>query len=255
MTRTRLLAGAGTLALVVAAIIVFVPGILPVPRARLASLMDGISGVAGLGALALLSGAIAVVQGLWSSETPQTPPALTALHTTETDENDDEPLGPVVGEAFDEQLASTERVGKRTAQGEAVIREELRKLAVDVYQEAHNCDWETAARAVEEGRWTDSQAAAAFLGGPDAPSLPLRVWFRDVLSDSGAFYNQALRTIRAIYSLEAEAAPGTESLPEEVADIERALEIEQADAADDSWTGGDADTAGSVEQSDREGAD
>jgi hypothetical protein len=220
--------------------------------------MDGITGMAGLGALAVLAGAIAIVQGLWSSETPQTPPALSVLQTAETDDGDDEPLGPVVGEAFDEQLASTERVGKRTAQGEAVIREELRKLAVDVYQQAEDCDWETAARAVEEGRWTDSQAAAAFLGGPDAPSLPLRVWFRDVLSDSGAFYNQALRTIRAIYSLEAEAAPGTTSLPSQVADVEDALAVEGAASGDDSWGGADTPAEGAdrpVEGPDGEGAD
>lgn len=252
MTRARLLAGAGALALVVAALVVFAPDLLPVPRARLVSAMDGISGMAGLGALALLAGAIAVVQGLWSSETPPTPPSLTAMHATE-DDADDVQTGPVVGAAFDERLAATGEIGRRTAKGEAVIREELRKLAVDVYQQAEDCDWETAARAVEEGRWTDSRAAAAFLGGPDAPSLPLRIWFRDVLSDDGAFYNQAIRTIQAIYTLQAEAAPGPTSLPEEVADIEAALETERAATAGDSWTGDDTGAAGDVRPDSRDG--
>ncbi|MFB6350518.1 MAG: ArsA-related P-loop ATPase, partial [Bradymonadaceae bacterium] len=31
---------------------------------------------------------------------------------------------------------------------EAIVREDLRKLAIDVYQQTHDCDWGTAARAI-----------------------------------------------------------------------------------------------------------
>jgi len=232
--RSKLVIATSALGLLVAALVVFLPGVVPVPRERLVALMGQLSGTAGLGVLALLSGLIAVAQGLWSSKTPSTPPSLTPI----LDDTDDEdtPSGPVVGAAFDDRLRATEEVGKRTEEGEAIVREDLRKLAIDVYQQAHDCDWGTAARAIEEGTWTDTEAAAAFLGGPDAPSLPLRVWFRDVLSDSGAFYNQATRTIAAIYALQAEGTPGGASLPDSVADLERAVEPESdGEATADSW--------------------
>jgi hypothetical protein len=193
--RRRLLAGIGGVALVSAAVLVFAPGLFPVPRAHLQPFFDLVTENVGLAGLAGLAATIAVVQGLWSSTTPGSPPPLDAA------EREDGPAAQVVGTDFDERLAATGRVGARTTEAEATIRDDLRRVAIDAYRDATGADWETAARAVEDGSWTDDPAAPAFIGGPDAPAVPLRVWFRDVLSEEGAFQRQTTRTIRAIYAL------------------------------------------------------
>lgn len=195
--RSGLLAGIGTVALLSAAVLALAPGLFPIPRAQLQPFLDLVTENVGLAGLAGLAASIAVVQGLWSSTTPATPPPL-----TDAAERSDAPSARVVGRDFDDRLAATGRVGTRTTEAEATIREDLRRVAIDTYRDATGCGWERAARAVETGDWTDDPAVAAFLGGPDAPTVPLRVWFRDVLSDEGAFYRQTTRTIRAIDALE-----------------------------------------------------
>ncbi|MFD1587811.1 hypothetical protein ACFR9U_12535 [Halorientalis brevis] len=199
--RTRLVAVTAGVLLAVASLVVLAPGLLPVSRPHLVSLMDDVANTVGIAGLALVAGAIAVVQGLWSSKTPSAPPAMPVDST-----DDGEPAGLVPGAEFDEHLAAAGRIGGRTTEEEAVVREDLRRLATDVYKQVHRCDWETAARAIEEGRWTDDPSAAAFVGGPDAPDVPLRLWFRDVISEDGAFYRQVTRTIRALYALRTEAS-------------------------------------------------
>lgn len=194
-TWSRVLAGTGAVALLSAAVLALAPGLFPVPRSQLQPFLDAVTENVGLAGLAGLAAAIAVVQGLWSSTTPPRPPSLSA------GDRDDAPATPTVGADFDERLAATGRVGTRTTEAEATVREDLRRLAIDAHREATGCDWERAARAVETGEWTDDPAAAAFVGGPDAPTVPLRVWFRDVLSDEGAFHRQTTRTIRAVYAL------------------------------------------------------
>lgn len=202
--RSRLVAAVGGLLLLVAALIVLAPSLLPVSQARLASMMNALASTVGLAGMALVASAIAVIQGLWASTTPGAPPAMPV-----DDGADSQSGGPVVGAAFDDRLAAAGRIGGRTTQAEAVVREDLRRLATDVYQQVNRCDWETAARVVEEGRWTDDPGAAAFVGGPDAPDVPLGLWFRDVISDDGSFYRQSTRTIRAIYALQADATEYT----------------------------------------------
>ncbi|MFB6083734.1 MAG: hypothetical protein ABEJ94_05765 [Halorientalis sp.] len=199
ISRTRLLVGAAGAALLTAAVLVLAPGLLPVPRSRLAAVMAALTGTVGLAGLAVLAGLIAVVQGLWSSTAPSRPPPL----PVDGDPEARDVPGPVVGEAFDERLAAVQRVDGRSPDSEAVVREDLRRLATDTYQRTHRCDWETAARAVESGDWTDDPAAAAFVGGADAPDVPLRLWFEDMLSEHGAFHRQTIRTLREIYALEA----------------------------------------------------
>lgn len=201
-SRSRLVAFAGGLVLLVAALVVLAPAVLPVSRPQLVSLMDGLANAVGITGMALAAGAIALVQGLWSSKTPSAPPAMPVESA-----DGEVATGQVVGDEFDDRLAAAGRIGGRTTEAEAVVREDLRRLATDVYQQVHRCDWETAARAVEEGRWTDDRGAAAFIGGPDAPDVPLRLWFRDVISEDGAFYRQVTRTIRALYALQSDA-PG-----------------------------------------------
>lgn len=193
MSRDHVVVGAAGCALVVAALLALAPSLLP---AGLRSLVADLAGTAGVGGLALLAGFLGTVQWLLSSNTPTTPPMPVDDATDGPDDG-----AAVAGEEFDRRLAAAGRVGERTAEAEALVREDLRRLAVDVYQRAHRCDWETAARAVEDGSWTDDPTAAAFVGGADAPDIPLRVWFRDVLSEEGAFHNQTTRTVRAIYAL------------------------------------------------------
>ena len=200
ISRTRLLVGVSGVALLTAAVLVLAPGVLPVPRSQLAAAMDRLTGTVGLTGLAVIAGLIAVVQGLWSSTTASRPPPL----PVDGDPTERDVPGSVVGETFDERLAAVQRVDSRSPDSEAVVREDLRRLATDVYQRTHRCDWETAARAVETGAWTDDRAAAAFVGGADAPDVPLRLWFEDMLSEHGAFHRQTIRTLRAIYALEGE---------------------------------------------------
>ncbi|WP_336000887.1 DUF7269 family protein [Halorientalis halophila] len=216
ISRTRLLVGGGAVGLLAAATLALAPGLLPIPRSQLASAMDSLTGTVGLAALAVVAGLTAAVQGLWSSTTPSRPPPL----PVDGDLTDEDADGTVVGDDFDARLAAVSRVGGRSAESEAVLREELRRLATDVYERTHRCDWETAARAVEDGSWTDDPAAAAFVGGADAPDVPLRLWFRDMLGERGAFHRQTIRTIRAIYALEAadRATESTESAPEDAAE-------------------------------------
>ncbi|SDG10629.1 DUF7269 family protein [Halorientalis regularis] len=199
ISRTRLLVGAAGVALLTAATLVLAPGLLPVPRSQLTAAMDALTGTVGLAGLAVVAGLIAVVQGLWSSTAASRPPPL----PVDGDPTARDVPGPVVGETFDERLAAAQQVDGRSADSEAVVREDLRRLATDTYQRTHRCDWETAARAVETGAWTDDPAAAAFVGGADAPDVPLRLWFNDMLSEHGAFHRQTIRTFRAIYALEA----------------------------------------------------
>jgi hypothetical protein len=210
ISRTRLLVGAAGATLLTAAVLVLAPGLLPVPHSQLAAAMDALTGTVGLAGLAVVAGLIAVVQGLWSSTTPSRPPSL----PVDGDPTERDVPGPLVGETFDERLATVQRIDGRSADSEAVVREDLRRLATDVYQRSHRCDWETAARAVETGAWTDDPAAAAFVGGADAPDVPLRLWFNDMLSEHGAFHRQTIRTLRAIYALEADTEGDTDAATE-----------------------------------------
>jgi hypothetical protein len=207
----RLLAGAGALALIVAALAAAAPWALPVSRAALGNVLSALAGTVGLGGLAVLACLLAAFQVLASSERPVAPPALPLADAAAASENagpttdDAAPREPgpesVPGAAFDEQLAAAGRIGDAAVGAEESVRADLRRLATDVYQQRARCDWETAARAVDEGRWTDDTGAAAFVGGPDAPTVPLDLWLRAVLSDEGAFHAQTTRTIRAIDEL------------------------------------------------------
>ncbi len=196
---SRLVALVGGSCLAIAAATVFTPWLLPTSQSQLVSLMDDLSTSVGIAGLALLAVGISAVQGLWSSTTPSSPPAMPVDAGESTVEG-----GMVVGKEFDERLAAAERVGSRVTKAEAMVQEDLRRLAIDVYQQVNRCDWSTAARAIEEGRWTDDPSVAAFVGGPDAPEIPLGLWFRDMLSENGAFYQQTTRTISEIYRLQAE---------------------------------------------------
>lgn len=195
MTRDRLLAGGAACVLAVAALVALAPGILP---ETLVAVVRRIAEVVGPGGLAVLAGLIAVGQRLLSGTASVAPPPLQADDADDRGGRD----ARTVGEQFDQRLAAAARVDGRSAEAEAMVRADLRRLAVDRYRRVHDCDRGTAVRAVETGTWTDDTAAAAFVGGSDAPPMPLRVWVRDILSEAGAFPRGAARTVRALAALD-----------------------------------------------------
>ncbi|WP_247006251.1 DUF7269 family protein [Halorientalis litorea] len=190
MIRTTLVVALGAVALALAALAGFAPGLLPGP---VRSVLADVPAVESLGRVASLVAVATAGRWLWASSSDSLPPMPT---------NDDvEAHGPVAGDAFDRHLSDAGAVGEQTAEAEARVRSDLRRLAIDVYEQAARCDRSTAALAVESGTWTDDPAAAAFVGGPEAPSVPWRVWVRDALSDEGPFHRQTVRTLRAIDAL------------------------------------------------------
>jgi len=206
MSRATLVAAVGAVTLTLAALAGFAPGLLPGPvRSELAD----VPAVESLGRVASLVALATAGRWLWTSSADSLPPMPT---------NDDaEAHGPVAGEAFDRHLSDAGAIGEQTAEAEARVRSDLRRLAIDVYKEAARCDRPTAALAVETGAWTDDPAAAAFVGGPEAPPVPWRVWVWDALSDEGPFHRQTVRTLRAIDALgdgtarDGADTPGTDS--------------------------------------------
>ena len=109
---------------------------------------------------------------------------------------------PRPGDAFDERLATIARRPRRTwAGGEhEAVRRRLRSAAVEAAAHRFRLPTPAARRRVDAGTWTDDPAAAAFLGGPDAPGPPWGVRLRATLSGSAfAFY--ARRTADAVVAL------------------------------------------------------
>lgn len=194
MTRGRLLVAGAAVVLATAALLMLAPGFVP---ASLTAVVSRIATVLGPGRLAVLAGLVVLGQRLLTTNAPVVPPSMPVDGADDAADED-----RVVGEQFDQRLAAAARVDGRSAEAEAMVRRDLRRLATDCYQRVHGCDRETAARAVENGTWTDDTATAAFVGGTDAPTMPLRVWFRDVLSEEGAFSRGVTRTIRALYTLD-----------------------------------------------------
>ena len=190
MIRTILVVTVGAVTLALATLVGFAPGLLP---GSVRSVLTAIPAVESLGRVASLVALTTAGRWLWTSSSESLPP-MSTNDTVETS-------GPVAGGAFDRHLADAGAVGEQTAESEARVRSDLRSLAIDVYEQTARCDRSTAALAVESGTWTDDPAAAAFVGGPEAPSVPWRVWVRDALSDEGPFHRQTVRTLRAIDAL------------------------------------------------------
>lgn len=191
MTRTRLAAAGGALALFIAVVAALAPELLPAPLATLVGGVATILTPARLGAVAVLVGAGQLLRG--ADGTAGLPP-LPSLP--------EGGRGTPVGARFDAGLRAAEDAGPWTGEAERAVREDLRDLAVEAYEGAARCDTASAERAVETGAWTEDAAAAAFVGGTEAPATPWRTWLRDALHEDGAFHRQTVRTLRAIEALD-----------------------------------------------------
>lgn len=216
MIRNAIAVVGGAAALALAVVAGFAPSLLP---SAVTATLDSVPAVSMLGQATAAVTFLVACRWLWASSTDTLPDM--------PGRPDDGKTAPVVGAVLDDELAAASAVGEQTAEAEARVRSNLRQLAIDTYQQAARCDRATAARAVETGTWTDDPAAAAFIGGPDAPTVPRRVWFRDALSDDGPFHRQTVRTIRAIDAL-GRADPGN------VPDSDGGATVTATDASSDS---------------------
>lgn len=84
-----------------------------------------------------------------------------------------ERIARISGEAGDPPSGMTTRIDRRK------VRTRLRRFATDVLREAHSISTAEARTALDEGTWTDSRRAAAFLGGNAAPRPRLATRIRD----------------------------------------------------------------------------
>jgi len=168
-TDPRVLKGIGTVALVGALVVAVLPGLFA--SVTVLRVLASPIPVFLLGALAV---ALAVQafraggdEGRFEYSTP--------------DYGDRDPAdAPRVGRAIDEQI---ERLrGDETdtsAVRDAVVSDawqHLRETAVETMVTVEGIDRETANARIRDGSWTDDPRAARFLGGEEAPPLP--VWLR-----------------------------------------------------------------------------
>jgi len=78
------------------------------------------------------------------------------------------------------------------------LREGLREAAVTVLSQYDSQSTTEAEEAVETGTWTDDMYAAAFIGGEQAPTPPLRVRVPNALRRESPFKRGARHTVDAI---------------------------------------------------------
>ncbi|MUW14040.1 DUF58 domain-containing protein [Halorubrum sp. CBA1125] len=118
---------------------------------------------------------------------------------------------------------------RRTYYHRTRIREGLRSAAVSVLTQYEAYTATEAEEAVTAGTWTDDRYAAAFLGGENAPSPPLRPRLRGIVRREAAFNQGVRRTVDAIAAM-AGAASGT---TEGTVDIPRRRDSGRANAGAD----------------------
>ncbi len=168
-TDPRVLKGIGTLALIGALVVAVVPGLVE-SVAILQVLASPI--------LIFLVAAVALVLAVQAYRTGGD--GDTADYSTPDYEGEDPADAPRVGRAIDERIerllgddteASTARDG---VVGDAW--QHLRETAVETMVTVEGMDRETANARIRDGSWTDDPRAATFLGGEEAPPLPL--WLR-----------------------------------------------------------------------------
>lgn len=191
LRRVRVALGVGT----------FVAGLLLVvgagwlPLSGLAGLLDGPGGRAAVVVLGLFAG----LQGLWAAfRARSASPDL-------AEPPDPEPVGverpPVTGGEFD---AAVERLADpSTGDDEARerVRMDLRRTAVTLLVERTGCTREEAATRITRGEWTDDVRAAAFLGGPDAATVPMGVRVREWLAPETPAGQRARRAAEEVVAL------------------------------------------------------
>lgn len=191
LRRIRVALGVGTFA----AGLLLVVGAGWLPLSGLAGLVDGPGGRAAVVVLGLFAG----LQGLWAAfRARSASPDL-------AEPPDPEPVGverpPVTGGEFD---AAVERLADpSTGDDEARerVRMDLRRTAVTLLVERTGCTREEAATRITRGEWTDDVRAAAFLGGPDAATVPMGVRVREWLAPETPAGQRARRAAEEVVAL------------------------------------------------------
>jgi hypothetical protein len=105
---------------------------------------------------------------------------------------------PAPGDDFDELVR--EASGWRSGEQKDAVRESVREAAVDVVSGKENCSRPEAERYVDTGTWTADRYAASFLGGSDAPQLPLLTRLQ-VAYGGSPFETAATRTVEEVYEI------------------------------------------------------
>lgn len=103
---------------------------------------------------------------------------------------------PAPGDDFDELVGDA--TGWRSGEKKEEVRERVRESAVDVVANEENCSRPEADRYVDTGTWTADRYASAFLGGSDAPQLPLLTRLR-VAYGGSPFETAAKRAVEEVY--------------------------------------------------------
>ncbi len=105
---------------------------------------------------------------------------------------------PAPGDDFDELVQ--EAKGWRSRDEKEAVRERVREAAVDAVAGKENCSRPEAERYVDTGTWTADRYASAFLGGRDAPQLPLLTRLQ-VAYGGSPFETASTRAVEEVYGI------------------------------------------------------
>lgn len=176
-----ILTALGVVAVAVGLLMLFVPGFA-------AAVGTGYTAVTLVGLLALVQ-AVRVARARRATE----------LRAAETDDVETVEAMPTPGEEFDRTVAELHSGPRRTLVRErSNLRETLADAALTAVADRENCSRERARELLEAGAWTDDPHAAAFLGGPDAPSPPLFDRLKVAASGQSAYQFRIRRTADAV---------------------------------------------------------
>lgn len=156
----------------------------------------GFAGLIGTGYFAAtMIGLLALVQGLRVARArKETDIEGLATPDVETVES-----MPTPGGEFDERVATLNSGPRRSSiRKRRQLREALEAEALAAVARRENCSREEAEAILRAGTWTNDPHAAAFLGGSEAPSPPLRDRLRLAASTQSVFQHQARRTADAV---------------------------------------------------------
>jgi hypothetical protein len=143
--------------------------------------------VAGIAGVAVLFGLIFAYQGRAGT-----------VRQAETPDAESAQAVPAPGDDFDELV--TEARGWRSGEAKDEIRERVREAGVDVVASTRNCSRYEAENRVDGGGWTADRYASSFLGGSDAPKLPLLTRLQ-VAYGGSPFETAVERTVDEVYAV------------------------------------------------------
>ncbi|WP_224267864.1 DUF7269 family protein [Haloprofundus salinisoli] len=138
------------------------------------------------------------------------------------------------GERFDDALTGLEdQSGWKRKREKTAIERTVHDAAITTIAARGDCKQLEAARRIETGTWTTNVRAASFLGGDDAPSLPLRTRVRDWVA--GRRFERAVEKTVAELSAYDGGEPGAEGT------VDDWPELAALEALDDDVRGNDGD--------------